>query len=60
MTGSIIHDMTVKALSTQYAQFDVALGMDIQGVEMLPAGSAMNATTHQGNIPFGQGTPLSF
>jgi len=52
--------MTVKALSTQYAQFDVALGMDIQGVEMLPAGSAMNATTHQGNIPFGQGTPLSF
>jgi hypothetical protein len=50
--------MTAKQ-NTQFAQFDIAQGMNINGCEMLPPGSAMNATTHQGNIPVYEGNALN-
>jgi hypothetical protein len=49
LQGSIIHDMTVKDF-TGYVTMDV-WNLNIQNVGLLPAGSALNATMHQGSVP---------
>ena len=56
LTGSIIHDMTVKDF-VQYVQMD-SWNLNIQAVALLPAGSALNATLHQGTVPVYNGTYL--
>ena len=59
LQGSVIHDFTVTGAQVQYIQLDI-WDVFIERIEMVPPGSAMNATTHQGNVPFYDGNPIAF
>ena len=57
LQGSIILDMVVVS-DTKYISLD-STGNNIQGVQLLPAGSAMSATLNAGVIPLAN-NPLLF
>lgn len=50
LTGYIIHDMTV-VQNTGCVVLDISPDITVEQVQDIPAGSAMNATNNDGNVP---------